>query len=369
MGDELRLLVVEADSEANHVLSLFLDRFGTFCTATTLKDAVEAIEQNPPDVLLLDPDLPDGDGMDLVQNVRLRMPWAQVFILCAEPRSGDIGLFIEAGANDVICRPFDIAAFLPRADRLCRAVGVRKEEVSRLQHIEARLRHADGLALLGTALATLAHEVANPLSVIQASAGIMKADLQSNQPLDSAARQDLAETACDIEEAAKAIKAFVMRIRGLARRDLPQPERLAIGPTISTALLFLRQKLAVSGVSITSPASADTPSVSHVPGRLVQAVSNAVANAIESTGPGGHIAIRCLEMDRQVVIEIEDDGPGITAESRQQAMEPFFTTKPTGTGLGMSVMRDVMRDHGGRVELTDAQSGKGLCVKLILPQD
>jgi two-component system, NtrC family, sensor histidine kinase HydH len=368
VAEDTRLLLVEPEPEARHVLMRLLGRFGTPSAAATLAAAVQALAADNPEVLLLDPDLPDGDGMTLISAVRAQVPWAQVFILGSESREGDVGWFIDSGANDVIIRPFDVAAFLPRVERLCKALCVRKEEFERLAQLESRLRHVDGLAMLGTLMATLAHEVAGPLSVIRTNADFLRADLLSAAALDEDKRKDLASIAGEMDQAGQAIHTFITRIRGASRRNTADAEEASLAPAIDTALLFLKQRITLSRVAISVPNARDCPVVSHVPHRLVQALVNAMSNAMEATGPGGRVVVRCSEEPTRVLIEIEDDGPGLSQEARNQALEPFFTTKPSGTGLGMSVIQDVMQEHGGKLELADAPSGKGLCVRMLLPR-
>jgi C4-dicarboxylate-specific signal transduction histidine kinase len=177
----------------------------------------------------------------------------------------------------------------------------------------------------------------------------------------------LFQAAQETHTAGRTVVEFVNRIRDFSRRDQEAPVTAPLSITVETALLFLRPKLSTSKVRVHAPPRTDAPIVSHVPSRITQAITNAVGNAIEALEGKGNIWIRYAASDSEVSVSIEDDGPGMSDDLLARTRQPFFTTKKTGTGLGMSVMHDVMRAHKGRVELLKGQSG-GLCVRLVLPQ-
>ncbi len=367
MADVPILLFVEAETEPRHVVARFLERLGTVLTATTLQDARRALAKRP-EILVLDPDLPDGDGAALIPELRRVVPWSQVCVVCSLARAGETAAFIEAGANDVITRPFDVGAFVPRLERACRALHGRRDEFDRIGQLEARMRHVDGLAMLGTMLATVAHEVASPLTAIQGNADLMRAQALGPEPLDHEARKELADSAREVGDAVKAIQAYLARVRGLSKREPAAPMCAPLCLAIDSAMLLLKQKILLSGVTVHRPSLGTTPTVQYVPIRLAQALTNAVANAIEAAGSGGHVWISVSENDDEAALVVDDDGPGLSGEAGERILEPFFTTKPTGTGLGMSVIKDVMREHGGRLELGSRESGSGLRVRLVLPR-
>jgi two-component system NtrC family sensor kinase len=92
---------------------------------------------------------------------------------------------------------------------------------------------------------------------------------------------------------------------------------------------------------------------------------NLLLNAAEAAGPSGHVAVRVRAAeDDRVEVLVEDDGPGLTPETRARAFEPFFTTRPRGSGLGLAIVRQVVSAHGGTVEARDRPGG-GTVFRLV----
>jgi C4-dicarboxylate-specific signal transduction histidine kinase len=359
---------VEADPEARHVLPRFLERRGRVEVARSIAEARAAVAAEVPSLVVIDPDLPDGDGTGFVAEVRERFPWVQILVLCSLERSEETAFFIASGANDVLVRPFDIGVLLPRIEWLQRAVELRRGEFEKLRQLESRLQQMDRVTILGTLLATVGHEIANPLAAVLTSASLVRDTLAPGQEPNPADVAVARESVDEILTASKQIQSVLARIRTFSRRDEDAAVRASLSGAVSTALLFLRRKVGGTGVSVHAPPADQGPVVLHSPSRITQAVANAAGNALEALPPGGNVWISYRETEEDVIIVVEDDGPGLTEEMRKQVLTPFFTTKPTGTGLGMSVMQDVMKEHRGRLALGVGPGGRGLSVQMIMPR-
>jgi two-component system sensor histidine kinase HydH len=103
--------------------------------------------------------------------------------------------------------------------------------------------------------------------------------------------------------------------------------------------------------------------------RLRQVFANVVTNALEATDrrPDGRVEVSLSHRESGAVVEVRDNGVGMDAEHRDKIFLPFFTTKPTGTGLGMAIVKKIMDLHGGEIEIDSAQ-GRGTTVRLVLPR-
>lgn len=361
------ILFLEADTDARRVLSRFLVRWGELRAVETIEAAREVIEQEVPEILIVDPDAQDGDGIELVGQLRERVPWAQVLVIAASDKAERTGAFIAAGANDVVSRPFDIGTLEGRILRLKEAIPQRKLEFERLKQLEARVRHVDAIAMLGTVAATTAHELAGPLSAIMTNADMIEAALHRPK-LGPAERDNAVQSVQDILLATRVIQEFIARVRTTAKREDAHFVDDSLAMAIDTTRLFLRQKMMFSRVAVQWPTPETIPRMEHVPTRLTQAMTNMVANAIEAAGQGGRVQVRCAEAADQVLIAVDDDGPGLSGEQLKSAVQPFYTTKSGGTGLGLSVINDVVREHGGILEFGTGIEGKGLSVKMVLPK-
>jgi len=102
--------------------------------------------------------------------------------------------------------------------------------------------------------------------------------------------------------------------------------------------------------------------------QLTQVLVNLVKNAEEAmVGRAGAIHVRIKAGDEQVVLEVEDEGPGIPAELKARLFEPYVTTKPQGTGLGLAIALRIIQEHGGQLDVTDGQAG-GALFRISLPR-
>jgi signal transduction histidine kinase len=123
------------------------------------------------------------------------------------------------------------------------------------------------------------------------------------------------------------------------------------------------------GVSFTA-SGLDLDLIAAVDGqRLRQVFSNVVKNALEATErrPGGRVEVRLFERAGAALVEVSDNGTGMEAASRDKVFLPFYTTKPTGTGLGMAIVKKIMDLHGGEIEIETAP-GRGTTVRLVIPR-
>jgi signal transduction histidine kinase len=220
------------------------------------------------------------------------------------------------------------------------------------------------LAAFAQLAAHVAHEVRNPLSAIMLNAELLE---------EEAAR-------CNCESAPES-KALIASIRSEAERlqhltdeylafaRPPRPSAAShnLNAVVDDLAHLVREEATRSGITVETHLSHDCPCAVFDPQQVKQAVLNLVRNAIQVMPGGGHLRIRTsVRGDNRVALAVEDTGPGIAAEHRCRLFEPFFTTKPTGTGLGLPLALHIIRDHGGDIELEDAD-GRGARFTVLLP--
>gem|GEM_PF-686584 len=364
-GARSPIVVALRDPESIYVIPRFLNRIATVVSSTSCTEARELIDRHLPSVLVLEPDLQDGDATCLIATLRQRVPWAQVLCICDVDQSARTAEFITAGASDVLVRPFDIGTFLPRVEHLQRAVEVRREQIMRTAELEERIRHLDRIITLGTLVATLAHETANPLTTILGNAEELELIFERPE-LPPAVASEASPLVREIITACRAITTYIRQLRAYSRRDQHEVGEVLPQNVLDIALSLLKVKIAESGAEI----SVDPPPAQLCfrgqPIELAQALSNAISNAVDAAGPGGHVAVRVVQDGDEVAFEVEDDGAGVPKDLLQNR-QPFFTTKPGGTGLGLGVMMQVMERHGGRVEIHDNTPRPGTRVRLVAP--
>jgi two-component system, NtrC family, sensor histidine kinase HydH len=234
-----------------------------------------------------------------------------------------------------------------------------------LKKAQAEARRAERLAALGQLSAGLAHEIRNPLGVIKGSAEILNQKLTSS---DSLAR-----------ELSGYIYTEVNRLSGLVSRflDFARPSQLELRPVdmasmLEKALKSVFEQIQTDKVEVKRDYASGLPPVPADEQLCDQVFTNLITNACEAMGEqGGELRLRIhpgrSSSRQEIVVEIEDTGPGIPAEMKEQIFNPFFTTKKTGVGLGLAIVTKIIDAHGGAVRVA-SEVGRGACFQVSLPQ-
>jgi PAS domain S-box-containing protein len=304
-----------------------------------------------------------GDVADLYQGLTELLPDASPLV--AEVRTDDDRL-IEVNAawvRDARGRPAGRFALLRD----------RTEE----RRYERVVRQAQKLRTVGTLASGIAHEVNNPLAFIRANLtqlAVMgervEAALEQGGSGAKLAREleELGSIAAETLDGIGRIEKIVSGMRRLASAGDERLRRVAINEVVEDAL-----RLSNLGrdprVRIERRLAADLPAVEAAPERLVQAILNLLLNARQALeGCRGSIEVESRLRDGRLEVLVSDDGPGVPDEIQERIFDPFFTTKDPdqGTGLGLAIAFDILRDHGGVLELR-SRPGRGACFVLVLP--
>jgi CheY-like chemotaxis protein len=240
------------------------------------------------------------------------------------------------------------------------------EDLTERLHQQEALRRTERMACLGATLAGVAHELNNPLAAI-----LGFAQLLLKKEMDAESR--LALETID-HEAARAGR-IVRDLLTLARKpDAERRGRINLNDVVGYILGTRRYALETHGIACISALDPALPPVAGHRTQLEQVVLNLLNNAeqaLRSSGEdAGQVSIRTRVEGAAVVLEIEDDGPGIPGETRDQIWEPFWTTKAlgAGTGLGLTVVRDIVASHGGDIRVTpSSDEGEGARFVVRLP--
>ena len=238
-----------------------------------------------------------------------------------------------------------------------------QERTDALVRHEKQMAHADRLASIGQLSSGIAHEINNPLGIIQGYTQL----LLRTEPADTQRHNDLST----ILKHAKNCKAIVEDLLNFARRSKPTAEVVNIHEVIDDALVFLAHRSKTPAVEIQKYYQDNIPSLRIDEKKIKQVLINLVMNAKHAVGEKGQISIH-TNYDPgadHVCISVKDDGYGIEPKNLKRIFDPFFTTKPTGegTGLGLAVSYGIIKSHGGDIEV-DSTPGSGTEFRVLLPR-
>jgi PAS domain S-box-containing protein len=228
--------------------------------------------------------------------------------------------------------------------------GVLEERMRELQHA---LIQRERLAAIGEMAAVMAHEIRNPLGVIFNSIGGLRRLVRG--PHDAQALLDLAW------EEAERLKRLVADLLEFASPYRPSLEVVDVAPIVAEAVAAAQRDPVFprgSGAPIEVRLPPGMPQVHADPARLHRALVNLLTNALQHVAPGGRVQVSAGPAgDAELRITVHNDGAPLAPEVAQRVFDPFFTTRAAGTGLGLAVVRRIVEDLGGRIELDACDRG------------
>lgn len=213
-------------------------------------------------------------------------------------------------------------------------------------HLRSQVTRLDTLAELGEMAAGVAHEIRNPMSAVEGFAGLMEKALRdASEPAD----------AVQLRRYADRVRKGVAEVNGIITNLLlwarPEPARMEL-VDVGNLLDEVAADVMASPAHARTEVEVDTADGFELSGdrlKLKLAVGNLVRNAVESAGAGGRVKVSTRRDAQWLQVVVDDDGPGIAASVRARLFRPFTTTKPTGTGLGLALVRKFAELHGGTV--------------------
>ena len=233
------------------------------------------------------------------------------------------------------------------------------EEKDRMAH---RLRQSQRLAAMGNLAAGVAHDVGNPLNAIRLTSSHLRDVLQQVDGAQAAEAQRYA--AVIVTESAR-LDQMVQNFLTLARDRPADRQATTADALVADVLLLGGAHARRRDIDLTERLDAGDARVLLDTGHMKGALVNLLVNAFEAVGRGGRVEVRTSRDNGDVRIAVQDDGPGIAPEVRDRIFEPYFSTKPDGTGLGLALSRSVVEQHGGTL-LVESQLGAGVTVTIAL---
>lgn len=258
-----------------------------------------------------------------------------------------------------------ICSTSPLRDRLGKTLGAVAvfSDLTRLKSLEEQKRLAERFASIGALAAGIAHEIKNPLVAIKTFA-----ELLPERFTEEDFRTDFSQVVIrEIER----IDDLVARLRGLAAAPTPQRVRLNLRTPLEETLALLRGQFEQAQVVVKSSYDADLPLVVGDAAQLKQLFLNLLVNALEAMDPGSDLHVRMtthrVDTKDALVVEVADTGCGIPENLLGKIFDPFVTTKPRGSGLGLSICRGIAEAHGAMIRASNNATGRGATVSVEFP--
>jgi PAS domain S-box-containing protein len=239
-------------------------------------------------------------------------------------------------------------------------------ERERLRQVQSELAHINCVTTMGELAASIAHEIKQPISAAHTNAQACLLWLGRDQPDIEKAQKAVSRITQDATRASEIIN----RIRVLFKKEQPQRERVDVNEVILEMFSLMSGEAGRRAISIHTELAPELPKVSADRVQLQQVLMNLMLNGFEAISEGkvaGRLTIKSQQNpEDQVLISVSDTGIGLPPERADKVFDAFFTTKPQGTGMGLSISRSIIESHGGRLWAT-GNSDRGATFQFTLP--
>ena len=211
--------------------------------------------------------------------------------------------------------------------------------------------------------AGVAHEIGNPLNSLHIHLQLME---RQAHKLDGAAREEFQESIDIARSEVNRLDSIVTQFLRAIRPSKPQLQPENANTIVEEAVRFFAPEIQDRDIVVEQELRSDLPLLRIDRDQMKQAFYNVIKNSLEAMRRGGILRIRTDRDDTHVLVSFVDTGSGMSAENLSRVFEPYFTTKPSGTGLGLLIVRRIVREHGGELSI-ESSEGKGLTLTIRLP--
>lgn len=359
-------------------------------TRYTGKDGLQALQEKLYDIVLIDIDLPDFDGLELINAIKKVSPDILFAMVTGHDSVEKASLAFKRGAFDYFIKPFVLADIIHSLG----AVLEKKDLRQQLKLSQSQIIQQEKMAVIGQLAAGVAHEVNNPVGFISSNLATLKKyidrltnfiqaqdevlgenkESEAYRNLKEIRRKlkvdylldDIGELVSESLEGTERIKKIVQDLKNFSRMDAEAKSLANINDSIESALNIVWNELKYK--CTINKELGELPLSLCYPQKLSQVFMNILVNAGHAIKEKGEITIRSWHEKDCNRVDISDNGSGMPEEVKTRIFEPFYSTKAPGkgTGLGMSIAAEIVQKHGGKIEL-ESQVGEGTTFHIYLP--
>lgn len=352
------LLVDDHDDLVENLTEILEDEGARVTRAARASEAVERAKVGF-DVALVDIRLPDATGLSLLPQLKQSGDgYGEVLLITGNASLDDAIEAVGQDAYAYVLKPFDPADLLATVGRALEKVRLQRGS----RELEHRARIAEKLAAVGTLSAGLAHEIRNPLNAANLQLQLLERRVKRIAGEDPKLTEPIGLVQRELGRLSHLVDDF---LRFARPADL-YLRRFDANAMILQVVELHAPEAARAGIELRTVLPQETLRVSGDREKLQQVVINVIRNAIEALEETGGNIVASLGWaeDGMLIVRVSDDGPGIPDDILSRIFEPFFSTKPMGTGLGMAICHSLVQQHGGAIQI---RCEHGTEVDILLP--
>jgi len=376
--ENIDVLLVDDEKDFRQILAKRLKRRGIHVReADRGETALQMLAESPVDVVILDVKMPGMDGIECLRRIKETQDLTEVIMLTghADIQGGVEG--IKAGAFDYLSKPVELEHLvrkIKQAFHKIQRILAEKEAHAFKEKVQQRMVVAERLVALGTMASGVAHEINNPLAVIQDSAGWLQQILEKPEMQAMPRREDFKK---GLDRIITAVKRAGKITQQLLQAVKTQTTEMADPSTFvevnlknlsDEAITLVGPEASLKNIAVLLESPESDPVAWTDPLQLLQVLLNLLSNSIQATKEGGQVVIRLETSLEEAKIIVTDTGCGISKENISRIFEPFFTTKEAdqGTGMGLYVSWGIITSLGGLITV-ESEVDKGTTFIITLP--
>jgi signal transduction histidine kinase len=369
---QMTLLLVDDETEFRTTLAKRLQKRGLHSLhAPDGETCLAILAEQPVDVVVMDVMMPGISGIDALSHINKHHEATEVILLTGNANTHDGVEGIKSGAFDYLTKPVEFEHLLGKiVQAYDKILSERQQKAAReyKARIEQQMIATERLAALGTLAAGVAHEINNPLAIINESAGYLRTVLQKKDLTEMPYRASFDKALGKIEKSVKRARTITHQLLADVGKKKQVIAEIDIKALVNETFQLIHRDAENKGIRVDLEANQDQRALWADPNQIRQVLINLLNNAIHATNQDGVITVRLQSADTGVTLDIIDSGTGIPKENLDRIFEPFFSTKAPGegTGLGLFVSRDIVKKFGGQITVK-SQLGEGTCFRIYIP--
>jgi len=373
VNSNIRLLLVDDEEDFRQTIAKRLKKRGFAPEeAGSGNECLALLENKAVDIVVLDVKMPGMDGIETLRHIKEKFPETEVILLTGHAVTSDGISGIKSGAFDYLSKPIEFEHLLSKIKQAYNKI-IREEEKRKDAEFRASMEQqmiaTERLASLGTLSAGVAHEINNPLAIINESVGWMRLILQKDELAEMPRKKDFEKALGKIEKGVDRARRITHQLLETVRKNNSVFTQVDLKEVAQEAVELLGQETKNRDIHFFYEMEESACTIWSDPYQLRQVLINLLTNAIHSMDTGGRITIILKAGVDDIILTIRDTGNGIPKENLDKIFEPFFSTKSPGkgTGLGLFVTRSIIDKLGGKVTVK-SRLGHGTSFSITLPK-
>jgi len=368
---DIRLLLVDDEADFRNTLAKRMQKRGLkVLQANGGEECLSLLAEDPVDVVVMDVKMPGMSGIEALSRIRAMDIKTEVILLTGHAATQDGVEGIKSGAFDYLSKPVRFEHLLGKITQAHNKIIADRQEKETAEYkvrIQQQMIATERLAALGTLAAGVAHEINNPLAIINEAAGYLSQLLKKEALAQIPHKESFDKALLKIENSVKRARNITHQLLGTVRKSNALLVEVDLPELGSEIINLFHKEIKDRKIEVVQNEKRITP-IWTDPDQLRQVLINLMSNAIHAISDQGCITIQTESTTEGATISVSDTGTGIPKERLEKIFEPFFSTKPPGegTGLGLFVTREIIEKLGGSISV-DSDIGHGSRFTVRIP--